>query len=66
MRAASILKLPVLRKDFIVDEYQVVESKAIGALAILLIASALSKREVLILLYFSAWEGYSAEAPGHG
>ena len=49
MEAASVLKLPVLRKDFIVDEYQVVESKAIGASAILLIASALSKREVEIL-----------------
>jgi indole-3-glycerol phosphate synthase len=44
--AAGFLKIPVLRKDFIVDEYQVTEAKSIGAAAILLIASMLSKKEV--------------------
>jgi len=39
----ELTKLPVLRKDFIIDEYQVFESKAFGADAILLIAGALSK-----------------------
>jgi indole-3-glycerol phosphate synthase len=43
---ADIVKIPLLRKDFIVDEYQVVESKSIGASAILLIASVLSKKEI--------------------
>lgn len=42
---AGFVKIPLLRKDFIVDEYQVVESKSIGASAILLIAAVLSKKE---------------------
>jgi indole-3-glycerol phosphate synthase len=43
---AGLVKIPVLRKDFIVDEYQVLEAKSIGAGAILLIASILTKKEV--------------------
>ncbi len=40
------VNLPVLRKDFIVTEYQIYESKNIGADAILLIVRALSDREL--------------------
>lgn len=38
MRAREQVVVPILRKDFIIDEYQVVESKALGADTILLIA----------------------------
>lgn len=44
------VSLPLLRKDFIVDEYQVVESKLAGADAVLLICSLLDWRRVLSLM----------------
>lgn len=40
---------PILRKDFIINEYQIIESKSIGADAILLIAAVLSKEEIIQL-----------------
>ena len=38
-------KLPILRKDFIVDEYQIYESKKIGADCILIILAMLNQKE---------------------
>jgi indole-3-glycerol phosphate synthase len=52
VRVRAICPQPVLRKDFIIDEYQVYESAFVGADALLLIVSALSKkklRELLVL-----------------
>lgn len=45
--------IPILRKDFIIDEYQLIESKAFGADVILLIAACLSTNEVKQLAAFA-------------
>ena len=51
-----------LRKDFIIDEYQVIESKSIGADAILLIAAVLDKKKILESVGISqiSWDGGSS------
>ncbi len=45
----DVVRLPVLRKDFIIDPYQVYESRAAGADAILLIAECLETSELIDL-----------------
>ena len=47
------LSVPILRKDFIINEYQIIESKSIGSDAVLLIASCLTKKEIISLARLS-------------
>jgi indole-3-glycerol phosphate synthase len=51
--ARASVQIPLLRKEFIVDEYQLLEAKACGADTILLIAAVLTKEEIKQLSEFA-------------
>ncbi len=64
----EVVKLPLLRKDFIFDPYQVYESRAYGADALLLIAAVLSRDQLkeLISLSHSLGLQYLVEVHNEG
>lgn len=64
-RIKSAVDLPLLRKDFIFDEYQVYESKFYGADAVLLIASILRAEQLRKLLELARTLGMSSVVEVH-
>jgi len=64
-RARAATSLPVLRKEFIIDPYQVYESRAAGADAILLMAQVLEPRPLRELLDLAHQLGMGALVEGH-
>jgi len=65
LEARSACELPVLRKDFLVDAYQVYESRMMGADAILLIVAALELRQLRELETLAASLGMAVLVEAH-
>lgn len=59
------MTIPVLRKDFTVDEYMIYQAKTLGASAVLLICSILSKEQLSEYLGIAHSLGLSALVEAH-
>ncbi len=64
-RIRKVVKLPLLRKDFIIDEYQIHEARAAGADAILLIAACLENQQIQDYLGIATRLGLDALVESH-
>jgi indole-3-glycerol phosphate synthase len=64
-QASSSSSLPCLRKDFIVDEFQIVEARANRADAILLIVAALDQKELVSLAGIARAQGLEVLCEAH-
>ncbi len=53
LHARDVIKCPILRKEFIIDEYQILEAKSMGANVILLIAAVLEPQRLKALAAFT-------------
>lgn len=62
---AASVKIPVLRKDFTVDEYMIYQAKALGASAVLLICAILSDRQLLAYRTLAEELGMDALVEAH-
>lgn len=62
---AAAVNIPVLRKDFTVDEYMIYQAKTLGASAVLLICSILSKEQLAEYLAIAHSLGLSALVEAH-
>lgn len=53
LKARELTKIPIIRKEFIIDEFQILEAKACGADVILLIAACLDEKQIKNLSEFA-------------
>jgi indole-3-glycerol phosphate synthase len=65
VEARAATSLPALRKDFVLDPYQVYEGRALGADAVLLIVRALTDSELAVLLALTTRLGMDAMVETH-